>query len=114
MSAVLFNLKRKLRLGDVEERCGLILKSGDVIECPNTHPDPKVGFRLPAADLVRHEGELAGSWHTHPENDANLSHEDYAGFLQWPDLEHYIVGRDVLGDIEVRSYVVHDGAVLRA
>lgn len=113
MPEILSQLQRKLRSKDVEERCGVILKSGKILDCANVHLDPVAGFRIAGADLIKYEAELAGTWHTHPAADANLSQEDYAGFLAWPDLDHYIIGRDE-GAIDVRKYITHDGAVLRA
>ena len=100
-------LKKKLRAGDVAERCGLVLKNGRLIETENTHEDPIKGFRIDARELLKHEDNLAGTWHTHPGMSANLSNEDRKGFLQWPHLTHYIIGTD-----GVRSYVVEDGMVM--
>jgi hypothetical protein len=42
---------------------------------------------------------------------ANLSEQDYAGFLQWPDLTHWIVGeRD--GEPLAIEYIVDNGLVV--
>lgn len=94
-----------------EELCGLIDSNGLIHHAPNVHPEPTKGFRMHAVTLLdlMTRLEIVATWHTHPEGDATLSQEDYAGFTQWSDLTHYIVAND-----EVRSYVVEDGLVLPA
>ena len=104
MNALASRLKRKLRPTDTEERCGLVLRDGRCFQVENTHGEPARGFRLDASEMVKHEGELAGTWHTHPNQTAALSEEDFMGFRQWPDLTHYIIGTD-----GVRGYRVVDG-----
>lgn len=89
------------------ERCGLILDTGEVIETENIAEDTLEAFEIPAEDMLQYELNLTGTWHTHPGQSANLSHEDYAGFLAWPDLDHHIIGADGL-----RTYRVGEiGAV---
>lgn len=92
-----------------EERCGLILKDGTIIETLNTHDEPLEGFRIDAAELLKHIDHCVASWHTHPYRTSQLSQEDYQGFRQWPKLSHYIVGED-----GVRRYVVSKGAIREA
>lgn len=92
--------------GDLE-RCGFILEDDVVIEVTNIAENPADAFKISADDLILYAETAVGTWHTHPRGDANLSEQDYVGFLQWPKLTHYIVGRD-----GVRSYQVHDGFVL--
>jgi proteasome lid subunit RPN8/RPN11 len=91
---------------DKKERCGLILKKNRVIEVVNSHPDPEHGFEISPDSIIRHEDQLQGTWHTHPGGAATLSNEDYACFINWPHLEHYIVGEE-----GVRRYAVEDGVV---
>jgi proteasome lid subunit RPN8/RPN11 len=93
-----------------EELCGLITAEGRLFLVPNVHAEPTKGFQLdPVAFLnLLTTYEIVGTWHTHPQGDAALSQEDYAGFLQWPMLTHYIVGLD--GD--VRAYEVEADLVL--
>jgi len=109
MRAIARKLKRKLKPTDTEERCGLILKDGTVFQTPNRHDDPTIGFRIPGWEMVQHEDQLLGTWHTHPGGTSVLSQEDYNGFLNWPQLTHFVVGND-----GVRAYRVEDGIVREA
>lgn len=100
-------LQRKLKKTDTVERCGLILNDGTVITTANVHENPENGFAIPVRELAKHEANLYGSWHTHVDGKSSvLSSEDYAGFSQWPDLTHFIVGAD-----GVRAYRVIDGVI---
>lgn len=103
------DLDQYLEPDAVEERCGLILKDGTVIEVDNVADEPEKGFEIPAEKLIEYEDDLAGTWHTHPGEGKNLSARDYHGFLTWPKLSHYIIGND-----GVAKYVVEDGVVLSA
>lgn len=94
---------------DTKERCGFLLKGNRMVEVMNVHPDPVNGFEIPVDSIMRHKGELKATWHTHPNGTSTLSGEDYACFLAWPDLEHYIVS-----SAGVRRYIVQDGVVLNA
>lgn len=91
---------------DIEERCGLILKSGEVLECDNAHLEPTKGFKILPEVMLENLEEMVGTWHTHPGQDSNLSQEDYLGFTQWPTLTHYIIGID-----GVCSFVVENGLI---
>ena len=96
---------------DPNERCGLILADDTVVEIRNVHGEPEKGYRMDAKEVLPHVDNIKATWHTHPLADPNLSEEDYAGFLQWPNLVHYIVGiRD--GEPAVGTYTVEDGYVL--
>lgn len=99
-------LKRKLKKGDKEEKCGLILKGYRIIEVENTNLNKENSFRIDAKALIKHEDELIGTWHTHPNESANLSLDDYDGFRQWPRLQHYIVGIDGVRCFEVQNNFV--------
>lgn len=105
-------LEHLLKPDDKDERCGLILKDGTVVELENVHEAPREGYRMRPSDALPHLENLAGTWHTHPDSDPNLSEEDRNGFLAWPDLEHFIVGRRN-GAVFVTKYVVEDGMVLQ-
>ena len=100
-------LLKKLKPSDELEKCGTILASGRVLTSKNAAEFPAQSFEIPAVDMI--VDGLVGTWHTHPGDSANLSHLDYAGFLNWPTLTHYIVGTD-----GVKSYIVDDGLVLQA
>lgn len=102
-------LVRRLRKTDTEERCGLILTGDKVIEVKNIAEEPERGFEIDAEEMIKHEADLIGTWHTHPGEGSNLSERDYLGFLMWPKLTHYIIG---VGSVS--SYNVQDGVVLNA
>lgn len=74
------------------ERCGVILKDGSLLELTNIHAEPLLGFRVDPSEIIEHFDNADATWHTHPGADPNLSEADYAGFLQWPELAHLIVG----------------------
>lgn len=76
------------------ERCGIVTQRGKVVELTNIHDNPIEGFRFAAEDTLEWlaSGKATSTWHTHPGEDPNLSEEDYAGFLQWPDITHWIAG----------------------
>lgn len=90
-----------------EERCGFILKDGNVIELKNIHAEPTVGFEIDPKDILAYIDQLDAIWHTHPQDSSVLSGEDKSCMQQWPDLKHYIIGDD-----GVRLYMVRDGVVL--
>lgn len=93
------------------ERCGIITKAGKVLELANVHGDPVLGFRIAPEDIIEHFEDAEATWHTHPGADPNLSEEDYAGFMQWPDLTHHVAGlRD--GKPLVLGFVVADGILV--
>ncbi|BCJ91773.1 hypothetical protein IZ6_25080 [Terrihabitans soli] len=92
-----------------EERVGFILRSGEIVEVKNVCEKPEEGFEVSGDDLLKHLPEIVGTWHTHPSGSSNLSMEDMAGFLNWPDWEHFIVGQD-----GVTRYVVSEGDLLVA
>ena len=103
-------LLAQLEPGDTVERCGLVV-NGKVRELKNIHLDPAKGFRIDPAQLLKYVGKATATWHTHPFSSPDLSEEDYAGFSQWPQLVHHIVGyRD--GVPSLQSYAVDDGLVV--
>ena len=74
---------------------------------------PEVGFHMePKAFLAGINSGATATWHTHPGKDPNLSEEDMAGFRQWPQLRHYIVGiRD--GQPYVQCFAIENGILLK-
>jgi proteasome lid subunit RPN8/RPN11 len=95
------------------ERCGIVTKNGEALELENVHDNPLLGFRIDPSEIVLHFSDAIATWHTHPGADPNLSESDYAGFSNWPDLKHYIVGtRD--GQPLVLCFEIQDGVVLQA
>lgn len=101
------SLSKFLTPEDNQERCGLILGNGRAIEVKNIAPEPANSFEIAPEQMIKPGRRVTGTWHTHPGGKANLSHEDYAGFLNWPNLTHYIIGVD-----GVRGYKVQDGLVV--
>jgi proteasome lid subunit RPN8/RPN11 len=93
----------------LEERCGLILGSGEMLEVQNSHPEPTKGFEIDPETIIRYLDEMSGTWHTHPGQSSVLSGEDHLCFTAWPTLEHYVVGKD-----GIRLYRVDNGAVVDA
>lgn len=91
------------------ERVGLVLKDGTVVELENICHDPKNGFEVDAAELVKYYSDAVATWHTHPDATSNLSVGDLQSYLNYPELTHYLVGTD-----GVATYFVENGRVLRA
>jgi proteasome lid subunit RPN8/RPN11 len=102
-----------LKSDDTQERCGLEMSDGTLVEIQNIADDPIGTFEMdPQAVLpLIQSGQVVATWHTHPQQDPSLSGEDYSFFLSWPDLKHKIVGvRD--GQNMTLTYEVADGLVL--
>lgn len=107
MNEIALTLTKLFDPKEPEEKCGVILDDKTVIPVKNMHTNPESGFIIDAQELVRYEDRLWGTWHTHPATGANLSQEDYFGFLQWPNLHHFVIGLD-----GTRCFVVEDGLVI--
>lgn len=106
-------LAAKLRDGDDRERCGFVTRAGKVVEVPNIAQDPSQQFKMDPKTVLEHVRKGAtATWHTHTTTDANLSGEDYACFLNWDDLLHYVIGRRN-GTVRVKSYAVENGLVVQ-
>lgn len=113
-SSLLNELADYVTDAEAPERCGVVMESGELAEIANIHPEPTKGFHMdPGPFLLALEGGAIATWHTHQNDDPNLSEEDMAGFLQWPWLTHFIVGvRD--GEPTVHAFKVEDGLVVTA
>jgi|TARA_R110002050_G_scaffold227881_2_gene363516 hypothetical protein len=74
-----------------EERCGVILVSGEVVELPNRHTQPKNNFRMLSEDVDNVAGDIVSTWHSHTIKNYNLSLNDYYCFKSLPHLSHYII-----------------------
>lgn len=95
--------------GDLE-RCGFVLKTGDLVEVPNICTDPKQGFEMRGEDIIMYSAIAQASWHTHPGDSANLSTNDWESFRNYPELDHYIIGND-----GVRKFAIDEqGDVINA
>lgn len=94
-----------------EERVGLVLASGEVIELVNISTEPLTSFMLSPDDLLKHVilGKAQATWHTHPGGGNNLSTHDYQAFLNYPEMKHLIAGHD-----GVRIYEVENGRILQS
>lgn len=79
------------------ERVGFIYGK-QIVEVRNASENPLVGFFIAPEDIIKHTDELKSwaTWHTHPNQDCNLSGEDHKMFMQWPDLVHFIIGSDAV------------------
>lgn len=97
------------RHGPGNERGGIILSDGTVVELQNLMSEPTEGCVFDPAELLPYEDRMAATWHTHPTSTAALSGMDWDSFLGWPDLLHAIIGTD-----GVRWYAVKGMAVLNA
>lgn len=89
----------------VQERCGVVLVDGSIVELTNHSANPENDFHIKAEDL---KGlDVAATWHTHCHDSPNLSTPDYVAFLSRPQWFHYIAT-----ETEVWTYYVEDGKVL--
>jgi proteasome lid subunit RPN8/RPN11 len=106
-------LETLLQKGDVNERCGVVLTTGEVVEIDNISEEPKLSFRMSPEQLLPYiqAGTVAETWHTHPYGDPNLSGEDHACFKLWPDFIHSIIGLR-RGKPAVMRFRVKEGQVL--
>jgi proteasome lid subunit RPN8/RPN11 len=108
-------LLTQLQPADTDERCGFVLASGRVVEVKNIAEDPTKGFRIDPAVTIewlsKPRSAAVATWHTHPSGDPSLSSEDYACFLAWPGMKHYVIGRRD-DAVTVTAYEVEDGLVL--
>lgn len=78
------------------ERVGFIVPRNEIVEVKNTSEKPYEGFLVDAQEIIHYteERNAIATWHTHPNQDANLSGEDNKIFWNWPDLIHFIIGND--------------------
>lgn len=100
---------KKFLTGD-KERVGFILTTNQIVEVTNVCAEPQKGFMVRAEDLLKYEGKIAATWHTHPDGVCVLSVGDYDSFKNWPEWRHFIVGTDGVSEY----YVDHDGELMIA
>lgn len=91
------------------ERVGFVMKSGKIVEVQNICDKPEEGFDVSGEDIALYALDARATWHTHPKADYNLSANDFNTYLNWPELDHFIIGNN-----GIRRYVVADGEVLIA
>jgi proteasome lid subunit RPN8/RPN11 len=89
------------------------LNDGECVELKNIAETPGNSYEIDTAEVLPYltAGRVAGTWHTHPGTSPQLSGEDYAGFLGWPELKHHIIGVED-GKTVVKCYQVRNGAIL--
>lgn len=106
-------LETLLLPSDKEERCGLVLQDNSCVEIQNIANDRVTGYYMDPEQVLPYltAGQIRGTWHTHPDSPPILSTEDMEGFLGWPHLTHFVIGR-VKDRTEVRCYRVDKGAVV--
>ncbi len=86
---------RSLYSDEGKERVGFLFPN-ELREVQNVAHNPEEGFMVSAEDILTNTEEEGcyATWHTHPNQDANLSGEDYLMFKNWPELYHFIVGKE--------------------
>lgn len=89
MNEVLMSLLKTWTSGN--ERCGVVLEGGEVVELTNQAENPRLAFAIPDQDLEPYRDRVVASWHTHPRTTGNLSVADYRLFQAHPAWQHYIV-----------------------
>ncbi len=91
---------------DTAERCGFILKSGEIVEVDNIAEDPKNEFEVSEADFEKYYANAVASWHSHTDDFSNLSLSDYYTFLSLPEWDHWIVSKYKSVKFSVKSECV--------
>lgn len=89
------------------ERVGFIVDD-EIVEVENLHPDPRKYFDVSIEDIEKYELISWAIWHSQPMTTSQLSYEDYAGFVNFPEHKHIVIGSDGL-----RIYRVKNGAVVK-
>ncbi len=77
------------------ERVGFVLER-EIVEVPNVCQNPEEGFAVNPLDVILYteEQKALATWHTHPGVSSNLSGEDFKTFKAYPQLAHFVVGKD--------------------
>jgi proteasome lid subunit RPN8/RPN11 len=74
-----------------DERCGIVLRSGEILELQNSSTYPYNSFVISNVEIEPYKAEIAASWHTHPRGPHNLSIDDYNTFMDMPEIPHLII-----------------------
>lgn len=69
-----------------EEKCGIILTSGQIIGLENTHKDLESNFSM----VIPEREDILAFWHSHNTDNSQLSTDDYLSFIALPDHLHII------------------------
>lgn len=75
------------------ERCGLILRSGEIVEIENSASAPEFEFEMADEAIAPYKDSMIATWHTHTEDNPNLSLDDYLTFTRLKDLNHFIISQ---------------------
>lgn len=94
------------------ERCGFILKSGEIVEVENISEAPEMEFEVSEEDLEKYYSEISATWHSHINSFSNLSLSDYHTFLGFPEFDHWIVSQYKTVRFYVENNAVFIGEVL--
>lgn len=92
------------------ERGGVVLEDGTVVELNNVAEDTSETFLASPSQILPFLDNMTATWHTHTKESANLSSEDFTTFVGLPDYEHIIVGVNN----EIRFYKVKNNAVVNS
>lgn len=90
-----------------DERCGVVLTNGDIIELPNRSSHPNNSFMMQESDTSPYQEQIFATWHTHPRGPNNLSIEDYNTFAELEDIYHLILTPETIS-----LYKMIDGYVM--
>lgn len=73
-----------------QEACGFVLRDGQVITCRNVAEDPRAAFRIGRMEAEEWwaTGQVAGVWHSHPNDSVLPSADDER--MAVPTLDFYI------------------------
>ena len=58
------------------EICGLILRDGSIVSCPNVHPDPINHFQIATTEYAKYEPLVKGIYHSHVNDVPNFTAPD--------------------------------------
>ena len=98
--------------GSEFERCGFILKSGEIVEVTNIANNPEKEFQVSDEDFEKYYADTVASWHTHTDTFSNLSLSDYYTFLALPEWKHWIVSQHKTVQFYVEGKDVFVGEVI--
>lgn len=87
----------------VRERCGFILKSGEILEVNNIDPNPDKNFAIDIEDINANIENILAFWHNHTGDNYNLSSADYKAFMAYPEHLHIIFCYDIYTIYRVRN-----------
>lgn len=90
-----------------DERCGVVLNDGTIVELPNRSSSPSNSFSMLESDFEPYREQAIATWHTHPRGPNNLSIDDYNTFVELEDYYHLILTHQ-----SISLYKTIDGHVM--